>query len=130
MGLDQWIFRKEDDDVDMEGNIIEVHDIEMLYWRKANQIHGWFERLFGVENCEEYPVTIEQIKELRDTCQKVLDNHSLAEELLPVTYGCFFGSYEYDNWYFNQLEKTVKDIDKFLELDHDESDEFYYYAWW
>ncbi len=47
---------------------------EIMYWRKANQIHGWF-----VDNCHEmtqdvlYSVSYEQLKELYDTCKSVLD---------------------------------------------------------
>lgn len=47
---------------------------ELMYWRKANQIHGWF-----CCNTEEltadvrYYVTKENLDELRDTCQKVLE---------------------------------------------------------
>ena len=47
---------------------------EIMYWRKANQIHGWF-----VNNCHEltqdvlYSVHYEQLKELYDTCKNVLD---------------------------------------------------------
>lgn len=131
MGLDQWIFRKENEDVyDNEGNIIECHDTEMIYWRKCNQIHGWFDRLNnGVENCGDYPVTIEQLTELRDTCQKVIDNHELAGKLLPHMRGCFFGAYDYDKYYYKELEHTIKDINEFLDDDHT-GEEFYYHAWW
>lgn len=47
---------------------------ELMYWRKANQIHGWF-----CNNTEElqadvkYYVTKENLDTLRDTCQKVLE---------------------------------------------------------
>ena len=66
MGLDQWVFRKVPEDeheYDDEGNIVCNRDEAVIYWRKYNQIHGWFDRLVGgVENCEDYPVTIEQLQ--------------------------------------------------------------------
>ena len=85
--------------------------------------------LFPSMNCKVYDISYAQLKELKDTCQKVLDNHDLASELLPVTRGCFFGSYSYDDSYFYDLEYTVKSLNELLD-ESDESDEFYYHAWW
>lgn len=136
MGLDQWIFKRvpENDEYDEEGNII-YDDESVLYWRKCNQIHQWFDNLVGgVENCGNYPVTIDDLKQLRNDCQRVLDNHALAEEVLPVMSGFYFGSYEYDEWYFMDLKNTVDDLNKFLDLneplDNSTKDEYYYHAWW
>ena len=47
---------------------------EVAYWRKANQIHGWF-----VNNTEElvadvkYAVSTDNLKELLEVCKNVLD---------------------------------------------------------
>lgn len=122
MGLDQWVFRREIENGAGEDSAI--------YWRKCNQIHGYMDNLFGgVENCGDYPITIDELKDLRKTCQEVLDNNDLAEELLPVTMGCFFGSYEYDECYFYDLKYTIEKIDKLLE-NHKDGMEYYYHAWW
>lgn len=132
MGLDQWLFKRvpEGDEFDEDGNLICNNDEVIIYWRKCNQIHGWFDRLFGgIDNCENYPVTIEQLEKLREDCQEVLKNHTTAETIMPVMYGMLFGEYDYDKWYFNQLECTIKDLDEFLEKDHT-NEEFYYHAWW
>ena len=86
--------------------------VEAGYWRKSNQIHNWFVQNVqdGVDECQEAYVSREQLKELRDTCQKVLDNHELAEQLLPTIGGFFFGGTDYDKWYFDDLEDTIKII--------------------
>ena len=42
------------------------------------------------ENCEDYPVTINQLKDLKYACQRVVDNPDLAEELLPTYVGFFW----------------------------------------
>ena len=54
---------------------------QVTYWRKANAIHQWF-----IENCAdgdgsktEMSVSQEQIKELHDTCVKVLDSCELID---------------------------------------------------
>lgn len=54
---------------------------EIMYWRKANQIHGWF-----VNNCEErvpdvkYYVTKEDLGNLLETCKKVIEILNQSEK--------------------------------------------------
>lgn len=91
---------------------------EAGYWRKANQIHKWFvdNAQDGVDNCGYYYVAVEQLTELKKLCQEVLADHSKAKELLPVERGFFFGSETYDEYYFDDLEDTIKIIDYCLSL--------------
>jgi hypothetical protein len=90
--------------------------VEAGYWRKANQIHNWFIANVqdGKDECQESYVSREQLTELREVCQKILDNNELAEKLLPTASGFFFGGTEYDQWYFNDIEETIKIIDNAL----------------
>jgi len=133
---------------------------ELMYWRKANQIHGWF-----VHNTQEvveevkYYVTKEDLQNLLDVCKQVLDviakskmktiqvrsgwsggeeTYSDVEtydcedeirELLPPTEGFFYGSYEIDEWYKNNIEETVEFLERELPKS-DEHDDFEYYASW
>ena len=87
-----------------------------IYWRKANAIHQWFVEhvQYGEDDCKIYPVSVEQLIELRDACKKVLRDTSLAEVLLPTCEGFFFGGTEYDEYYFGQLEITVDGIGAIL----------------
>jgi hypothetical protein len=96
------------------------------YWRKANAIHKWFIKNVqgGVDECSPYGVEREQLKELRELCQRVLEDHSLASQLLPTESGFFFGSTEYDEWYFEGLKDTIEQLDKCLELDNSFSFEY------
>jgi hypothetical protein len=88
------------------------------YWRKSNQIHDWFVNNCqnGEDDCKEYYVSRDQLIELRSLCQRVLDNHALAGELLPTASGFFFGSTDYDEWYFGDLQETVEIINHALTL--------------
>lgn len=97
---------------------VESVTVEIAYWRKANQIHNWFVTNIqdGEDNCKRYFVERGQLKSLRDTCQKVLDDNMLARILLPTTSGCFFGSTDYDESYFCDLENTIGQIDEALTL--------------
>lgn len=114
-------------------------DTEVMYWRKANAIHKWFVENVqnGVDDCGEYPVSIEQLMSLKDTCKRVIDDRSNGGDLLPTGSGFFFGSIEYDEWYFDTVERTYNELSNLL-IDHavgklkeDVHDrEFYYHSSW
>lgn len=59
---------------------------------------------------------------------KVLKNPAVAQELLPPQEGFFFGGYDYDEWYWEWLEETVKIIDRVLRMD--KNWEFEYRSSW
>jgi len=102
------------------------------YWRKANHIHGWFVENVqdGEDKCEEHKVSEEQLKELLEAINRVLNNHSLAEEILPTTSGFFFGGTEYDDWYFDNLKESKDIIEKVLaETDFEKQEIFYCSSW-
>ena len=86
-------------------------DYQIGYWRKANAIHNWFVNKCanGVDDCRPIILQDEEIEGLLKVINKVLDDHSLAPQLLPTQNGFFFGDTNYDAWYFNELEYT-KDI--------------------
>ena len=97
---------------------------EVGYWRKANHIHNWF-----IQNCAErdahgnpidngrpIEITVDKLEKLLDTCKKVLADHSLAKKLLPTVDGFFFGSTEYDEDYFRDVESTVEIIEPVLKF--------------
>lgn len=95
--------------------------IDVGYWRKANAIHDWFVRECqgGVDECQQTYVGREKLLQLKAVCEAVLTNRRDAPKLLPTASGFFFGSTDYDDWYFSDLEDTVKIIDDALSLpDH------------
>jgi len=122
------------------GNAISVpvSDISSIslrvgYWRKANAIHNWFvtHHADGVDNCRQIPLCLDDLKELKGLCLEVLADHTKAEKLLPSTSGFFFGSTAYGEWYFSDLEETVKIIDKAILMDAKYNGlDFYYRASW
>lgn len=129
-----------------------------IYWRKANAIHKWFvdNVQYGNDDCGTYGVEVEQLKELRKVCKKilnstrlvkgkvfagrhfegdrlvdvfedgmVLEDSSVAEELLPTQDGFFFGNTNYDEYYWSDLQHTVKGLDAILR----NVEEFEYEPW-
>lgn len=111
----------------LDGDRMRVNTVivEAMYWRKANAIHRWFvENVQGGEdNCERYYVSREQLMTLRNICENLCREkeavsevaNGTAEDVLPTTDGFFFGSTEYDEWYWNDIENTITGIDKALE---------------
>lgn len=100
------------------------------YWRKANAIHNWIvdHCAEGVDDCRKIFVSREELEELSNLCEEVLNDHSKAGDLLPTCDGFFFGSTDYDEWYYRDLEYTRDLIKQLLSLNRDY--EFCYQASW
>ena len=88
-------------------------------WRKANQIHNWFVTYLadGVDDCEPISVSRGDLVILHDRCSTLLDTRSneLAMELLPPASGFFFGSITIDEWYWQDIEETHKQLTELLD---------------
>lgn len=93
----------------------------VAYWRKANHIHAWLIKN-GTERIEDYfcHISIDKLKELKDVCENILDDHSLAHTLLPTQTGFFFGSTDYDEWYYEDLEDTIRILENIIDEHTDE----------
>ena len=91
--------------------------MESAYFRKVNFIYRYFGEKLVDESCI---VTKAEIEDIIERCKKVLADHSLAKELLPTCDGFFFGSTDYDDWYFKDVEDCQKQMEKLLE-DYDET---------
>lgn len=105
---------KIDDLIDKDNCLASVR-ATTIYWRKANQIHGWFVENVqnGVDNCDEYDVPVEKLKALRDLCVKVKTENK--PELLPPCPGFFFGSYDIDEWYWADIDHTITELNRVLD---------------
>lgn len=134
---------------------------EVAYWRKANQIHNWFVQNIqdGNDDCGEYYVSKDKLKELVELCKKVVNNStlidgdiitgqslkdgewqnniklgkiiedsSLAKELLPTSSGFFFGGTQYDEYYLSDLQDTITMLEPYIK--EDIIGDFYYSSSW
>jgi hypothetical protein len=105
-------------------------DICVAYWRKANAVHKWFCDLDGGrDECQSIYVTKENLIELRDLAKSVIEQPAMAGDVLPTQQGFFFGSYDYDEWYMEDMKNTVEQIDNVLSMSGEWS-EFTYRASW
>ena len=128
MGLDMYLERK---NKNTKPNVKGVWE-EVMYWRKANQIRDWFLTHLdeGVANCEYSFVKKENLESLIEDCKTVLADHSKASELLPTSSGFLFGSVDYDEWYYQDLEDTVEGLTKVIEETDWDNQDVAYYEWW
>lgn len=91
-------------------------EVTCAYWRKANQIHSWFvsEIQNGNDDCGEYHVSHDSLKDLLGLCKIALETKN--PNLLPPKEGFFFGDTDIDEWYWNDLENTVKQLERIFAL--------------
>ena len=108
-----------------------VNGNEEIYWRKVNSIHHWFVANVqeGVDDCSSYEVSRNDLLSLQESVEQVINNPELASEVLPTSSGFFFGSTDYDEWYFDDLKITLKNLKDVLDK-YDDEDIYHYSAWW
>jgi hypothetical protein len=108
-------------------------------WRKANQIHNWFVENVqgGQDDCGEYPVSRADLEDLLGTLGQALqvrdggeDPETSIEDVLPNVSGFFFGSQEYDEYYWHEVERTYKIIEELVNDDHFKDMDFSYQSSW
>lgn len=112
MGLDQYAYAKNE-----FGEVIEI-----AYWRKHHDLHGFMDRVYqengGTEvfNCIKLSIT----EEILDSLERAVN-----EGDLPHTEGFFFGSGNTNGY----KEEDLKFIKMAREMIKD-GDEIYYDSWW
>lgn len=101
------------------------------YWRKANQVHGWFVKhiQFGNDDCREYDVSRAELQGLLTACQNVKQNPSMAEEVLPPSEGFFFGNNEIDEWYWHDIDYTIELVSRVLRTVNEDWNLTYRASW-
>jgi hypothetical protein len=106
-------------------------EVGVAYWRKANAIHQWFVNNCqdGNDDCRPAYVSREKLAELLDLAKQVKADPTLAEELLPTTSGFFFGSTEYGEYYMQDIEETIKQLEQVLASTADDW-QFQYQSSW
>lgn len=98
-----------------------------VYFRKVNFVYRYFSNKLVDECCFADKGDIE---ELISRCEKVLADHSLAEELLPTQSGFFFGSTDYDDWYFKDVEDCKTQMECLLEKYNEDTDVIFFIMSW
>lgn len=108
-------------------NFRKVKRTDLVYFRKVNFLVKFFgDRHPELANCCPIDVTKDDLLELKRRCEKVLDNPNEANIILPTQEGFFFGSTEYGDSYFNDVQEVLDAVNSMLDLHlkNDESIEF------
>ena len=100
--------------LDMYLNVVSEEfdtDEEIYTWRKFNALQNYMEINFGKGtdiNCKDIELGREDVRNLLSILIQVSDDHSLAEKLFPNTTGFFYGSQEYDESYFDEVDRSIE----------------------
>lgn len=124
------IIRKGGQLANIDTSKISSVETEVMYWRKANQVHRWFVENCqdGRDECQSSYVDTEQLQELLDNCKEILLDTSLAPVLMPPQPGFFYGNYEYNTWYWANILRTITGLAEILAVD--DCGDFYYSSSW
>ena len=100
------------------------------YFRKVNFIFYYFDQTIGTMQDQWFAfVKPEDVDDLIDRCERVLKNHELAHSLLPTQSGFFFGSTDYDDWYFSDVKSCLKQMKKYRKLLKDGVTGYVIFSW-
>ena len=150
MGLDQYLYvAKEELEQDYYEHLGEkiceetseiyyYDETEILepiaYFRKSNWLHGYLNKLclertyHEIEDCEYFIFSQQDLKNLLALCREVVEYKSIAyaEDWLPPMSGFFFGSTAIDEYYFEDVQDFIND----MEVYEEDNFQYVYYAWW
>lgn len=126
----EWVL----EDILCEDNLQKIVDYAIdcyasgndMYYRKVNFLYAFFAEALTDEQCV---VTKHDVETIISHCKEVLADHSLAEKLLPTQAGFFFGSTNYDEWYFKDVEYVLEQFTKYLEGWDDDTIGWVYFSW-
>ena len=110
----------------------EAHGIsEIGYFRKVNFLMTFFNY---EGNCEYKEIAKYELEDLVERCNAVLTTpkkhrKEKAEDLLPTQSGFFFGSTEYDQYYYDDV-KEVRDWASGVLNDLKDEEMVLMYCWW
>lgn len=100
------------------------------YFRKVNFLFYYFDHTLGKMHDQYYAfVEPEDVDNLIDRCERVLKNHGLAHSLLPTQGGFFFGSTDYDEWYFSDVKDCLRQMKKYRKLLKDGVTGYVIFSW-
>lgn len=136
MGLDIYLYdtttrhtRTEDDRPKIITEKVEVGD-----FRKFGALFGWVNNNISIiGNCKDIMISKEKILELLSMLETLTKDN--CSENFPTCSGFFFGSTDYDEWYWEDVDSLKTTLSIVLEKWHkEEESEVYRYltfhAWW
>jgi hypothetical protein len=121
-------------DTQITNEIKDYYRLHDAYFRKVNFIYGYFSTKLVDECCI---ASKEDIDRLVNVCREVLTHHNTdedngvayASENLPTHTGFFFGSYDYDDWYWSDVKDCIKQMSKLSKTLKEGDMVLFYFSW-
>lgn len=119
MGLDQYLVRvPEGVEIDSK----ECKEVEIAYWRKFNELQGYFERNYNQSNCGYTKLGKIDILYLLD----ILKSPKKRKENLTQTEGFFYGRWDYTKDDIKYTKKVLNEALEYIEMGY----AVYYTCWY
>lgn len=110
---------------------------EIMYWRKFNALHNWFVKHVqdGVDDCRFSRVSTKCLTDLLTLLKRVCQygrhgDLQKVQDIFPTARGFFFGSMDYDEWYWRDVHETIAFLEKELERPNPTWAEYEYRSSW
>lgn len=103
---------------------------EVAYWRKFNALHQWFVENVcnNQDDCGYWLIQREKLEEFLALLKSLTVEN--CEQKLPTQSGFFFGSTEYDEGYWEDVNDAISQIEKLLDETDFINDNLWYRASW
>lgn len=104
-----------------------VFGLYQAYFRKVNFIF----QFFSDEMIDNYYAVVSKsrINDLIKSCDEVLKDNTKAEEILPTTSGFFFGSTDYDKYYFEDVKNCKEQMKKLHSTMSNDDFVLWHFSW-
>lgn len=128
MGFDMTLYRTKKVADISEVNYKNCDDV--CDWRKFNALHNWFVENCqnGIDECQYSFVSKEQLVELLAILNQLTPEN--CSELFPTQDGFFFGSTDYNDWYWEDVKQTREILPELIENFDWENESLVYASSW
>jgi hypothetical protein len=101
---------------------------EDMYYRKVNFLYAYFADRLDNEQCI---VTLADCKKIIKYAETILETRDtdLAAKLLPTQSGFFFGSTEYNDYYFDDVRDVLEQFSEYIDDWTDDTIGWVYFSW-
>ena len=100
----------------------------IAYWRKVNFIYAYFDSRGLLDHDSECAwADREELEDILSRCENVLKEKDPT--LLPTQSGFFFGSTDYNEWYYYDVRETKKQLKKVLKSLKDDEVCWFRFSW-
>ncbi|WP_416776460.1 hypothetical protein ACNFJN_15670 [Xenorhabdus budapestensis] len=104
-------------------------DIEMGYFRKVNPLLYWIDRnVQSVDNCKEVLIPKHKLEELLADLNRLTKENCI--QVYPTADGFFYGSIQYDQDYWSDVERVKNWINSLLKSFDFNKYNLFLWAWW